>query len=178
MSRRRIARSDPRSLTVEEARRRFDLSVGPLIRASLLRLDDEEHILLVTVHHIDRGRLVDRRDHAGTGRALRCLLSRTGLSAGRPAAPVRRFRRLAKEWLESSDLDDQLAYWTRQLADLPLLEIPTDRPRPPVQTSNGHIESIVLSKHLTDDLKALSNGQGSPSSCCSLAVAQGAARRT
>ena len=49
-----------------------------------------------------------------------------------------------KQWLESTDLDGQLSYWKEKLADLPLLEIKTDRPRPAIQTSNGYIESLVL----------------------------------
>ena len=65
-----------------------------------------------------------------------------------------------KRWLESDGLESQLSYWTNKLAQLPSLEIRTDRPRPPVQTSNGFIESLVLPKALTETLKEISNQQG------------------
>src|SRR5262249_26256453 len=60
-----------------------------------------------------------------------------------------------EQWLRSRGLDEQAAYWARQLADLLPLELPTDRPRPTAQTFNGHIESVLLPRELTDRLEAL-----------------------
>ncbi len=146
-------------LAVEEARRRFDLAVGPLIRASLVRLDEEDHVLLVTVHHVisdgwsigvitqELGALYD-----AFCRGLKLPLADLSLQYGD-------FAVWQKQWLESTTLEGQLFYWKDKLACLPVLEIPTDRPRPAVQTSNGYIESLVLARALTHSLKEISNQQ-------------------
>ena len=60
-----------------------------------------------------------------------------------------------REWLAHDALAGELSYWSDRLANRPLLEVPTDRPRPPVQTSRGHIESLLLPTSLTDPLQAL-----------------------
>src|SRR3712207_8842447 len=55
-----------------------------------------------------------------------------------------------REWLQGEELEKQLSYWKQQLADVPPLELPTDRPRPPVQTHRGARQSLTLSKSLTE----------------------------
>jgi thioesterase domain-containing protein len=164
----RVLRSEV--VTVEEARRRFDLSNGPLIRSSLLRLDDQEHVLLVTVHHIvSDGWSIGVFTHelgaiyGAFYQGLDCPLDELPLQFGD-------FAVWQKKWLESSNLDQQISYWSDRLSNLPALAVATDRPRPPVQTSNGHIESIVLSRALTDDLQELSNREGVTFYMLSLAV--------
>ena len=150
---------DPRAeyLTVEEARRRFDLGKGPLFRARLLKLGDEDHVLLVTVHHViaDGWSIGVFTQELGSiyeafSRKLDSPLPELSLQYGD-------FAVWQKEWLERTDLSVQLSYWTRRLADLPLLEVPTDKRRPEIQTPNGHIESLVLSRQLTDRLIELSS---------------------
>ena len=147
-----------RAVAVEEGRRRFDLAKGPLIRARLLRLDDEEHTLLVTIHHI-----------VSDGWAIGVLTRGAWAPCTTPtvAASTRRF----PSWPSSTaitpsgrsrasrarTLNDEVGFWTRQLARLPLLEVPTDRPRPPVQAGDGDIESILLPRALTDGLDSLSH---------------------
>ena len=145
------------AVAAEEARLPFDLTKGPLIRARLLRLDDEEHTLLVTIHHIvsdgwsigvltkELGALYD-----AYCRGLDSPLPELALQCGD-------FAVWQEQWLQSQDLNDQINYWTRRLANLPLLEIPPDRPRGPVQTFKGDIESILLPRELTDGLDSLSN---------------------
>jgi len=145
------------TLTAGEARRRFDLSAGPLIRTSLLRLDDDDHVLLVTIHHVvsDGWSIGVFSDELGAIYDSYCR----GLESPLPELPLQYgdFAVWQKQWLERSPFADQLSYWDRQLSNLPLLEITTDRPRPPVWTSNGYIESILLPKELTDALVKLSN---------------------
>ncbi len=148
-------------LTVEEARRRFDLSTGPLFRARLLCLDEEDHVLLITVHHV----IADGWSIGVITQELGALYEAFCRGLDSPLTELTLqygdFAVWQKAWLESCDLSDQLSYWTRQLADLPLLEVPTDKLRPAIQTSNGHIESIVLPRQLSDSLIDLSNHEGS-----------------
>jgi Condensation domain len=148
-------------LTVDEARRRFDLSTGRLFLARLLRLDEEAHVLLITVHHV----IADGWSIGVITQELGALYEAfcRGLDSPLPELTLQYgdFAVWQKEWLESCDISNQLSYWTRQLTDLPLLEVPTDKPRPAIQTSNGHIESIVLPRQLTDSLIDLSNREGS-----------------
>jgi thioesterase domain-containing protein/acyl carrier protein len=149
------------TLAIEEARGSFDLFIGPLIRARLLRLDDEDYVLLVTVHHIvsDGWSIGIISREVGTLYDAHC----GGGSRPLPDLPLQYadFTVWQQEWLKSNELTDQLSYWVRQLADLPLLELPTDRPRPAVLTSNGYIESVLLPRRLTDRLQSLSVQQGS-----------------
>src|SRR5262249_31375028 len=145
------------AVTAEEGRLPFDLARGPLIRARLLRLEDEEHVLLVTVHHIvaDGWSIGLLTQELGTlYGAYSC-----GKASPLPELPLQYpdFAVWQEQWLKSNGVDDQLRYWTRQLSKLPLLQIPTDRARPPTQTFRGAIESLLLPRELTDGLATLSN---------------------
>ncbi|HEY3581866.1 MAG TPA: amino acid adenylation domain-containing protein, partial [Pyrinomonadaceae bacterium] len=145
----------------EEALRPFDLSAGPLMRARLLRLAKDEHILLVSLHHIisdgwSMGVLV--REVAalyeayasGTESALKDL-----------SLQYADYAVWQREWLQGEVLDQQLAYWRKQLADIPpVLELPTDRPRPNVQTFRGAALPFNVSKELTEELRVLSRREG------------------
>lgn len=159
-------------LTAEEGRRSFDLATGPLIRARLLRLADEEHVLVVTVHHIvsDGWSIGIFLSELGTLYDAYCR----GETSPLPdlALQYPDFAVWQKEWLQSNGLEDQLKYWTRQLSHLPVLEIPPDRPRPPVPTSRGSIESILLPKELTDRLASLSHREKATPFMTMLAVFQ------
>ena len=139
----------------EEGRLPFDLDQGPLIRARLLRLDTESHMLLVTVHHIIA-------DGWSTSILLQELVAiYEAYCLGQPVPllelPLQYgdFAIWQEQWLQSDDLERQLSYWTSQLANLPALEIPPDRPRPVVLTSNGQLESILLAKNLTGSLEKI-----------------------
>ncbi|HEY0079201.1 MAG TPA: amino acid adenylation domain-containing protein [Pyrinomonadaceae bacterium] len=148
-------------LAAEEAQRLFNLSEGPLLRASLLRLSDEEHVLLLTMHHIVS-------DGWSIGILIRELTAfyegfSTGQSPTLPTLPIQYadFAYWQRQWLTSEALKEQLAYWRRQLADsAPVLELPTDRPHPAAQTFHGATESFHLSPGLSDSLRALSRRQG------------------
>jgi amino acid adenylation domain-containing protein len=115
----------------------FDLARGPLIQASLLRLADEVHVLLLVMHHIICDGWSDTvlvRDLAATYSAL---------AAGRPSPleplPIQYpdYARWQRDRLRGPALERLLAYWRDRLAGAPPLELPTDRPRPPVQGLRG-----------------------------------------
>jgi hypothetical protein len=153
--------TEARRLASEEARRPFDLSRGPLLRASLLRLAEEDHILLLTMHHI----VSDGWSSGILFREFGALYE--AFTAGKPSPLPELTIQYAdyavwqRDWLQGAVLEKQLAYWGKQLGgDLPVLELPTDRPRPVVQTFNGAHRSEKLSKELSEQLKALSQREG------------------
>ncbi|HYG62256.1 MAG TPA: condensation domain-containing protein, partial [Thermoanaerobaculia bacterium] len=123
----------------EEASRPFDLALGPLLRAALLRLAAQEHVLLLTLHHIVA-------DATSLGLILREI---TALYQGTepPELPVQYadYAVWQREWLQGERLAAQLAYWRHQLAGAPMtLELPADRPRPPVQSFRGASRRLGL----------------------------------
>ncbi|HEU4559242.1 MAG TPA: condensation domain-containing protein, partial [Longimicrobium sp.] len=145
----------------EEAARPFDLSAGPLFRAALLRLDAEDHVLLLGMHHI----LVDQWSLGVLRRELSTLYAahREDRESPLSALPVQYadYAVWQREQLRGEVLDRHLAYWTERLAGAPeLLELPTDRPRPAVQTYRGALEGITLSGELLARLEALGRGEG------------------
>jgi thioesterase domain-containing protein/acyl carrier protein len=137
-----------------EARRPFSLAKGPLIRASLLRQSDVEHVLLVTMHH-------SVCDGWSNGILVRetAELYRAALAGETPRLPelTVQFADVANwqnEWLRGEKFDEALEYWRSKLSGpLPALEIPTDRPRRPGVASPGGLESRLLDKELSDGLK-------------------------
>ena len=149
--------SELQRLTAEEAQRPFDLRNGPLLRITLLRLHEKEHVLLLTLHHI-----------IADGWSLDILMKElaqlyNAFAAGKPsplpALPMQYgdFAQQQREWLQEKALAEPMAYWKQQLAGAPpLLEMPTDRPRPPIQTFRGACEFFELSRELSNALVALS----------------------
>ncbi|HET7231076.1 MAG TPA: amino acid adenylation domain-containing protein, partial [Longimicrobium sp.] len=145
----------------EEVARPFDLSAGPLFRAALLRLDAEDHVLLLCMHHI----LVDQWSLGLLRRELSILYAacRDGGESPLPELAVQYadYAVWQREQLRGEVLDRHLAYWKERLAGAPeLLELPTDRPRPAVQTYRGAREGITLSGELLARLEALGRGEG------------------
>jgi amino acid adenylation domain-containing protein len=148
-------------LTVEEGHRPFDLSVSPLMRAALLRLGEQEHILLVTMHHIVS-------DGWSAGIFLRELSALYGaFLSGEPTPlaelPVQYadFAVWQREWLRGEVLEEQLDYWKQRLGgELPVLKLPTDRPRPPALSYRGAEQSLELTAEQTKQLKFLSRHEG------------------
>jgi len=148
-------------LLTKESRRTFDLTRGPLMRMTLLRLGEEEHVLLLVMHHI----VSDGWSVSVLLRELAALYAAfsTGASSPLPPLPIQYadFALWQRQWLQGEVLENQLAYWKKQLAGAPFrLELPTDRPRPSVQTYGGARQSMVVSKALTEGLKALSRREG------------------
>jgi amino acid adenylation domain-containing protein len=150
-----------RALMNEEAARPFDLTTGPLIRTALLRLDEQDHLFLVVMHHIvsDGWSLVLFFQELSAiydafTRGEQSPLSELTIQYADYAAWQR-------EWLKGEILQTQLAYWKDKLAgDLPELELPIDRPRPAVQTFRGAREWLGLSEELTAAIMTLGRREG------------------
>ncbi|HYG61736.1 MAG TPA: amino acid adenylation domain-containing protein, partial [Thermoanaerobaculia bacterium] len=133
----------------------FDLEAGPLMRAALLRLGEEEHALLVTLHHIVT-------DGWSMGIFLREL---TALYVGRrlPELPVQYgdFAVWQRAWLSGKVLESQISYWRQRLVGAPArLTLPTDRPRPAVETHRGTSLPVALPPELSRSLTALARREG------------------
>lgn len=155
------AETEARRLVGEEARRPFDLARGPLVRASLLRLRKEQHIFLLSMHHI----VSDGWSMGVLWREVSVLYN--AFSAGQPsplselALQYADFAMWQRQWLQGEVLENQLSYWRSQLAGAPsAIDLPTDRPRPAAQTYRGATQSIVLGWNLSEGLKELSRRAG------------------
>ena len=152
--------NEARRLTAVETATPFDLINGPLFRARLLRLDENDHVIILTMHHI-----------VSDGWSLGILINELttlyrSYSAGEapslPELPIQYadFAQWQRTWLDGEILAEQLAYWSHQLSGAAPLELPTDRPRPVVLTYRGNIESLRLDSSLVDGLKTLSRNEG------------------
>ncbi|HEV2734694.1 MAG TPA: amino acid adenylation domain-containing protein, partial [Longimicrobiaceae bacterium] len=145
----------------EEARRPFALARGPLLRAALLRLDEEEHTALFVLHHIVS-------DGWSTGLlAEEVSALYTAIARGEPSPlaplPVQYADHAVwqRAWLAGGVLDAQLAWWRERLAGAPaLLELPTDRPRPAVQGDRGDWRRWELAPATAAGLRALAREEG------------------
>ncbi|MGH7829989.1 MAG: non-ribosomal peptide synthetase, partial [Candidatus Binatia bacterium] len=145
----------------QESRRPFDLAQAPLLRAGLLRLAEESHILLLCNHHI----ISDGWSMGVLLREISALYD--AFSSGRPSPlpplPIQYadFAVWQRQWLEGETLQKQLSYWKNQLDGMPrLLELPTDHSRPAFQTFRGAHESLTLPQPLTEAIKRLSRQEG------------------
>ncbi|HEV2734193.1 MAG TPA: amino acid adenylation domain-containing protein [Longimicrobiaceae bacterium] len=145
----------------EEARRPFDLAAGPPFRALLLRLGEEEHALLLAMHHI----VSDGWSMGILFRELSALYD--AFSRGEPSPlPELRvqyadFAAWQRAWLSGEVLEAQLAWWRERLAGAPpLLELPTDRPRPPQPSFRGGVHRFTLPAPLVGALGALARAEG------------------
>ncbi|HEX3250372.1 MAG TPA: condensation domain-containing protein, partial [Pyrinomonadaceae bacterium] len=147
-------------LAAEEAGRPLDMQAGPLLRVTLLRLGPEEHILLLVIHHIVS-------DGWSIGIFIREVATLyPAFSSGKPSplpelkVQYADYAEWQREWLQGKVEETQLAFWKDKLQNLSVINLPTDRPYPPVQTFDGATESFVLPKDLTESLKQLSQQEG------------------
>lgn len=147
-------------LSFQEARRGFDLSAGPLFRASLLRTADEDYVLLVTPHHAvadywSVGLITNELAalYDAYARGVEPLLPELAIQYGDYAIWQR-------EQAREASAQAELAYWKRQLENLPLLDFPTDRPRGAAPSCEGTITSVLLPVALTDSMRAIANREG------------------
>lgn len=144
-------------LVRQEAELPFNLAEPPLLRARLLRLEDGEHILLLTMHHIAS----DGWSLGLLTRELTALYEARLKGLPSPLEPLRiqyaDFASWQRRRLTGTRLEEQLAYWKRQLSgQLPLLALPADLPRPPVQTFRGATLQFQLPEQLGERLAGLS----------------------
>ncbi|HEX8176350.1 MAG TPA: amino acid adenylation domain-containing protein, partial [Pyrinomonadaceae bacterium] len=148
-------------LVKAEAALPFDLERAPLLRATLLRLSETEHVLLFTMHHI----ISDAWSMALLVREVASLYTSflKDEASALPDLPIQYadYAVWQREWLSGEVLDEQLQYWREQLADAPTeLSLPTDHPRPPVQSHQGASEALVLDESLTAALRQMSRREG------------------
>ncbi|HIP71253.1 MAG TPA: non-ribosomal peptide synthetase, partial [Anaerolineae bacterium] len=148
-------------LIKEEAQRPFNLAEGPLLRMHLLQLADDEHIAIVIMHHIIS-------DGWSMGVFVRELAAAyQAFSAGQqPALPklplqYADYAHWQQSWLQGETLQREIDYWKEQLdGRTPLLNLPTDRPRPAIQTDHGATEPFTLPPELAAALQNLSRAAG------------------
>jgi amino acid adenylation domain-containing protein len=156
-----------------EYRRPFDLSTDLLMRAALLRLSDSEHLLSISSHHI-------AWDHWSIGIFFRELSALyRAFAAGKPSPlselPIqyKHFALWQRKLLEGPEFDNHLAYWKKQLADIPAnLNLPTDHPRQPLHHRRGVRKNLILSQGLKSSLDSLSKRTGVTSFVTFLAAFQ------
>ncbi|MBW4611885.1 MAG: amino acid adenylation domain-containing protein [Desmonostoc vinosum HA7617-LM4] len=164
-------------LASEAAQHPFDLTQSPLLRVTLLRLSQTEHVLLLTMHHI----ISDGWSMGVLIRELTALYQAyfdsdsplpltaqaehpaTANSTRHSPLPIQYadFAVWQRQWLQTEVLPTQMSYWKQQLGGtLPVLELPTDRPRSPIPSFRGETQSFSLSPQLSEALKALSLQEG------------------
>ncbi|BAY48347.1 McnC protein [Scytonema sp. HK-05] len=151
---------EARRLMTQEAQRPFNLSTDPLLRVTLLRLDEAEHILVLNMHHIVS-------DGWSIGVLIReiALLYTAFASNQRsplPELPIQYadFAYWQRQWLQGDVLAKQLGYWQKQLEGVSMLNLPTDRPRPAAPTYRGARQFLQLPKSLSEALETLSQQEG------------------
>lgn len=148
-------------LALEEARRPFDLSRGPLVRVHIWRLGEEDHLLLLLMHHI----VSDGWSMGVLVREVAVLYESfsTGQASTLRGLPIQYgdFACWQREWLQGTVLARQLSYWKEQLAGAPLLlKLPTDRPRPPVPSARGARLNFIVPASLSASLDSLIRQEG------------------
>ncbi|HET9226050.1 MAG TPA: amino acid adenylation domain-containing protein, partial [Thermoanaerobaculia bacterium] len=135
----RVASEQADRLQEEEERRSFDLASGPLLRSLLIRLAPDRHRLVLTLHHI----VADGWSIDVLLRELQVICSGGSL----PELPLQYpdYASRQRRWLEGERMVEQLAWWRERLAGgPPALELPADRPRPPMQSLRGGVETLEL----------------------------------
>ena len=148
-------------LLQREAMSSFDLAAGPLARATLIRTADQEHYFLLLMHHVIS-------DGLSTQIILRDLVALyeafgRGEPSPLPPLPVQfaDYASWQRGWLQGEALDRQLRYWRERLvAPLPVLGLPTDKPRPALRTANGAKEPFRLSTELAATLSRIAREEG------------------
>lgn len=140
-------------LLVREAQRPFDLSHDLMLRATLLRLDDEEHVLLPVMPHI----VSDGWSVGVLFRELWALYNalRSGRRANLPELPVQHVDYVMWQRLQEGALRQSMEYWKKQLADVPVLQMPVDRPRLPGQRLGNAMQELRMSARLLQELREL-----------------------
>ncbi|WP_155490959.1 MULTISPECIES: condensation domain-containing protein, partial [Pseudomonas syringae group genomosp. 2] len=145
----------------QEVQQPFDLQHGPLLRVRLLKLSEQEHVLVLTQHHIvsDGWSMPIMVDEL-----MQCYQAATlGRKAELTPLPIQYadYALWQRNWLEMGEQERQLAYWKQHLGEQqPILELPTDRPRPALRSYDGARLNVELDAALLNDLKTLARQQG------------------
>ena len=161
---------EARRILSEASRRPFDLEIGPLVRVLLLRLGDEDHVLFINMHHV----ISDQWSLGVIAREVTVLYNGFGKSLSPSLngsdAQYADFALWQDQWLSQERLSAQLQYWKTQLADLEPLALPTDHPRPSVQTFRGAYQSLNLSPRLLERLNKCAARENATLYMCFLAA--------
>ncbi|MFN2529804.1 MAG: amino acid adenylation domain-containing protein [Pyrinomonadaceae bacterium] len=149
------------SLMAAEAKRPFNLERGPVLRTTLLRLGEQEHVLLLTSHHI----VSDGWSAEILFRELSALYNAFTNGKPSPLTPLTiqyaDFAAWQRKWLHGALLEEQLAYWKKHLADVSgVLSLPTDHPRPAVQSFRGAYKSLTFPARLSEEIAEVSRRHG------------------
>jgi amino acid adenylation domain-containing protein len=150
-----------RAHVAEEAHRPFKLEQGPLLRATLFVLGESDYVLLLVTHHI----ATDFPSIAILMSELFVVYSAEKLGSSPSLAPLKRqykdFVHWQRKMLDGPQGELHWTYWKEKLAgELPALNLPTDRPRPPVQTYRGQVHRFELSRELSSQLNQLAQAEG------------------
>jgi amino acid adenylation domain-containing protein len=153
--------SQSKRLATDEAQKPFDLEKGPLVRVQLIKLQDTDHVVMFTMHHI-----------ISDGWSIGVLIEEIAAlynafnndqDSPLPDLPVQYvdFSAWQRQWLQGEILEKQISFWKDQLGvNPPVLELPTDFPRPSIQTFNGNTLSMTFPEDLSQRLKEYSQKQG------------------
>ncbi|MEN3329445.1 MAG: hypothetical protein V7638_4252 [Acidobacteriota bacterium] len=164
---------EARRLAVGEVRRPFDLSRDDLLRAVLVRIDDDEHWLLLTMHHIVSDGWSLGIFTSELTNIYEALATNQEYSLSELPIQYADFAEWQREWLQGEVLDEHIDYWLKSLAGAPaMLKLPTDHPRPAQQSFNGASVSVKLSQQLSQSLVELSQRQGATLFMTTLAAFQ------
>ena len=153
---------ETRRMATEAAQKPFDLTCDRLLRATLLQLGKSAHVLVLVIHHI----VADGFTLGVLMRELSLLYDAFVSSepAALPVLPIQYadYAVWQREWLQGERRETLLSYWKQRLEGMPpLLELPSDRPRPATQTFRGDTVSFHIDRSLTEQLKALGHTSGS-----------------
>ena len=151
-----------RNAVAAEAARPFDLARGPLCRFRLLRLAQDEHLLVIVIHHLvtdgwSMGLITRQLSHCYSE-----LIAGRELAQPNVTVSFRDYAKRQRQLLDDGLIDEQLGYWAAQLADLPSLELPADRIRPPALSFRGDLMSLRLPAKLRRQLDELARRFGVP----------------
>jgi len=150
-----------RQMAAVDAQEPFELRRGPLFRARLLRLEEDDYVLLLNMHHI----VSDGWSMGVLAKELASLYDSylRGRRSALPELPLQYadFAIWQRQWLSGEVLERHLQYWREQLQGAPaMLELPSDRARPPVQSYRGAAQSFLLGRELSERVKRLGQRQG------------------
>ncbi|BCL83217.1 non-ribosomal peptide synthetase [Ktedonobacteria bacterium brp13] len=152
--------AEARHLSRLEARQPCNLEQGPLLRTYLIRLNDQEHVLLLTLHHI----ITDGWSNEVVVDELASLYRayRDGQPSPLSPLPIQYadYALWQRQWLQGEELDAQLDYWIRQLGGSRPIELPIDYVRPAIASSRGAVHAFALSEDLSQAVMALSREEG------------------
>ena len=149
-----------KDLAREEARKPFDISKLPLLRVSILRINEEDNVVLLTMHHI----VSDGWSMGILANEITTLYRAFYLKQPSPLPELEiqyaDFSFWQQEYLQGDVLKEQLDYWKKQLSNPPILELPTDKPRPKIWTNEGASFTVIIPGELLNGIKQVGYREG------------------